>query len=325
MRRSKRILALLAALVCLLSVSVQAAGSINLTRAPALTLSYQSGRTPLSGAKFSLYRVADADETGQLRVRSEFDAFDLDIRGKNDSAWRKMAQTLESYVLRNDMTPEDSGKTNKNGELSFPTDGKTLRAGLYLVIGAWHEQGGYYYDAEPFLVMLPTQDMDENEWVYDVEASVKYDRTPVPDEPETITRKVLKVWDDDGYEDERPQEITVDLLKNGKVYDTVKLNRKNNWRYTWDDLDASARWTVSERTAEGYAVTITREGITFVVTNTRRPDRMPPKEPDTPARPSQPGRPSLPQTGAVWWPVEAMAALGLVFLIVGALDRKRSV
>lgn len=326
MTRRKRTLALLAAVLCLLTSVAQAAGSIDLTRKPTLTLTYRDGKTALSGAKFSIYRVADADETGELTVRSEFDEVDLDIRGKNDRRWREMAQTLESYVLRRELTPADSGKTDKTGMLTFPTQGKTLAAGLYLVIGERHTQDGNDYDAEPFFVLLPTQDLENNEWVYDVSANVKFGKTPVPDDGDTVTRKVLKVWDDDGAEDSRPQEITVELLRNGKVYDTVKLSEKNNWRYTWLDLDADARWSVTEKTVSGYTVSITREGITFVVTNTKKPDRTDtpdtPVKPSNPSKPSSPAKPTLPQTGAVWWHVEALALSSLVFLILGALDRK---
>ena len=325
MTRRKRALALLAAVLCLLTSIAQAAGSIDLTRKPTLTLTYRDGKTALSGAKFSIYRVADADETGELTVRSEFDEFDLDIRGKNDRRWREMAQTLESYVLRRELTPADSGKTDKTGMLTFPPQGKTLAAGLYLVIGERHTQGGNDYDAEPFFVLLPTQDLEKNEWVYDVSANVKFGKTPVPDDGDTVTRKVLKVWDD-GAEDSRPQESTVELLRNGKVYDTVKMSEKNNWRYTWLDLDADARWSVTEKIVSGYTVSITREGITFVVTNTKRPNRTDtpdtPVKPANPSKPSSPAKPTLQQTGAVWWHVEALALSGLVFLILGALDRK---
>ena len=326
MTRRKRTLVLLAAVLCLLTSVAQAAGSIDLTRKPTLTLTYRDGKTALSGAKFSICRVADDDLRGDLSVRSEFVEFDLEFRVKNDRRWREMAQTLESYVLRRELTPADSGKTDKTGMLTFPTQGKTLAAGLYLVIGERHTQDGNDYDAEPFFVLLPTQDLENNEWVYDVSANVKFGKTPVPDDGDTVTRKVLKVWDDDGAEDSRPQEITVELLRNGKVYDTVKLSEKNNWRYTWLDLDADARWSVTEKTVSGYTVSITREGITFVVTNTKKPDRTDtpdtPVKPSNPSKPSSPAKPTLPQTGAVWWHVEALALSGLVFLILGALDRK---
>ena len=61
-----------------------------------------------------------------------------------------------------------------------------------------------------------------------------------------MSRKVQKVWEDDGNEANRPEEITVQLLENGTVVDTVILNRKNNWEYTWDDLESSSKWQIVE-------------------------------------------------------------------------------
>ena len=34
----------------------------------------------------------------------------------------------------------------------------------------------------------------------------------------------------------RPSEVVIELLKDGKLYDTVTLNEKNNWRHTWRGL-----------------------------------------------------------------------------------------
>lgn len=321
MRSIKRRFLILAAVLCLLSTSVQAAGSIDLTADPTLTLQYTAGETALYGAEFSLYKIADAEETGELSACDAFEGFDLEIRGKNDARWRALAATLESYILREDLAPLDHGATGKDGTLRFPAREKTLRAGLYLVLGERHRQGGYFYDAEPFLVMLPMQDLEENVWNYNVTANVKFDKTKIPQTPETVTRKVLKVWDDDGAEDVRPEKITVELLKDGRIYDTVTLSRENNWRYTWEDLDAESRWSVYEQTPEGYRASITREGITFVVTNTRKTEESkPPQKPNTT---SKPPKKTLPQTGALWWPVGALSALGLTALCVGEGKRKR--
>ena len=45
---------------------------------------------------------------------------------------------------------------------------------------------------------------------------------------------VRKVWVDDGVD--RPDSITVQLLRDGEVYDKVELKQSNQWVYTWDDL-----------------------------------------------------------------------------------------
>ena len=66
---------------------------------------------------------------------------------------------------------------------------------------------------------------------------------------------------------------------------------------------------------------VTREGITFVVTNTY--DEDVPDEP-TPISPSEPDEPepNLPQTGQLWWPVPLLICAGLLFVIVGLVRRR---
>ena len=82
----------------------------------------------------------------------------------------------------------------------------------------------------------------------------------------------MKVWEDDGTE-ARPESVTVQLLRNGEVYDTVTLSDENGWSHTWTGLDKDDTWQVVEADVpDDYTVTVTREGITFVVTNTRSKD-----------------------------------------------------
>lgn len=49
--------------------------------------------------------------------------------------------------------------------------------------------------------------------------------------PETTQKKVKKVWKDDGNKDGiRPKSVTVNLLANGKVEETLILSAENNWK-----------------------------------------------------------------------------------------------
>ena len=287
------IIPLLLALL-MLPITAYAAGSIDKTRDVTLTISYQDQDTPLTGAEFRIYLVATVAETGELTVTEAFKQFHVDIRGKNDAAWRDLASTLEGYVLRDGVTATDSGTTGRDGKLSFPTGSKKLTQGLYLVLGQRHTQGGYRYDAAPFMVMLPSLDAEKNEWSYAVSVTPKYDRSGVPSGSSTVTRKVLKVWDDAGNKELRPQEVVVQLLRDGAVYDTVTLNAENNWRHTWTGLKDRYTWTVVEKELKDYTVTVAREGTTFVVTNTYAPDE--PEEPDEPEPPDEPQKPDEPQT-----------------------------
>lgn len=161
--------------------------------------------------------------------------------------------------------------------------------------------------------MLPSWDREANGWVYDVTVNPKYSSQPESDD--RITRKVLKVWKDEGNEKSRPEEVIVQLLQDGAVYDTVALNAANNWRYTWENLDGNSRWTMVEKEMDDYTVTVTREGVTFVVTNTYTGD--------TPAAPpGKPAEPKLPQTGQLWWPVPVLLAVGLLLVLIGLICRR---
>lgn len=297
-------------MLVLIPVQAFAAGRIDLQQDTALTIDYHDGETPLSGAKFSLYFVATVEETGELTVDKAFSQFNVDIRGKNDAAWNTLASTLEGYVLRDGLVPALSGKTSAEGKLTF----SGIKQGLYLVLGQRHTQNGYVYETVPFMVMLPALVQQTNTWDYALTVAPKKERTNVPAEGETTARKVLKIWVDDGWESLRPKQIEVQLLRDGKVVETVILNEKNNWRYTWTALNSNHHWTVVEKETPGYTVQVERAGNTFVVTNTYA-GSAPSTEPKTPAS-------SLPQTGQLWWPVPVLTALGLLLVALGLFCRR---
>lgn len=314
MRRGKRIAAALLSLLLILTlipVQVQAQGNIDTEKNVSLTISWQDGDTPLTGAQFDLFLIATVDAYGELTPTDTFEQFHVDIEGKNDDAWRELAATLEGYILRDQITPDDSGMTDGQGILTFPCEKKELTQGLYLVRGHRHIQGDRYYDASSFMVMLPTAESETNDWEYDMTVSPKFESGQIPEEPVYVTRKALKVWDDDGYEDERPEEIVVQLLRGDQIYDTVSLSADNNWRYEWTDLDGSYEWTVVEKETEGYTVEVSRESDTYVITNTY----------DEPT-PTVQEKTTLPQTGQLWWPVPVLITAGLLLIVIGLVRRR---
>lgn len=324
------------AIVALLPVQALAAGRLDLSRDVRLTISYQDEKTPLVGAQFDLYLAASVNEYGELTVTEDFAGFNVNMRGKDDEAWKTLASTLEGYVLRDNIKPADSGKTDRQGQVSFPSQQERLVPGLYLVLGSRHTQDGRIYDAAPFMALLPGRDAETDAWIYDVTVNSKFSSRPEPSGPDssTITRKVLKVWADSDHENDRPAEVTVQLLCDGSVYDTVTLRAANNWRYTWEGLDARSQWTVVEEEQENYMPEVTREGITFVLTNTYAedipdqptpmdPGPTPPEPPETMDIPDEPVPLSqLPQTGQLWWPVPVLTAAGLLLVIFGLLRRR---
>ena len=86
--------------------------------------------------------------------------------------------------------------------------------------------------------------------------------------------------------------------------DTVTLNEKNGWTYTWKELDPGYTWSVKEEVPEGYKVSYSTRDHTITITNTSN---------------NYPESDGLIQTGQLKWPVPILVCAGLVLLITGVL------
>ena len=292
--------AVLVLLACALAVNA-VAQAIDQDRESTLTLSFGESGEGFPEVEFSLYPVASLTEEGEYALTGDFAQYPVSLEDLDSSGLRSLAQTLDAYVARDTLTPLLSQETGEDGRVSF----EGLSPGLYLVLGESYTQDTTVYTPSPLLFYLPGQGEDGS-WEHEVTASCKFDREETTDA--TVSRKVQKVWKDNGNQSKRPEMVFVQLLENGAVVDTVALSEENNWEYTWEGLDASSRWQVAETNVpDGYTVTVTQEGTLFVVTNTY-PGKTPPK---------------LPQTGLLWWPVPLLACAGLVLVIAGAGARRR--
>lgn len=89
---------------------------------------------------------------------------------------------------------------------------------------------------------------------------------------------VHKVWDDNGYPD-RPDSVTVHLLRDGRAYEEVKLKEENQWTYTWDNLDDRYEWSVEEEVPEGYEATYKTEDNKVFITNHKDYEPVIPPDP----------------------------------------------
>ncbi len=305
-----------AALLCTLMLAVIfqpqvfATGVIDTNRDVTLTVDYRYGDTALPEAKFDVYKLANISPYSEFTLTSDFSDYPISVDGLDASGWNTLATTLKGYVQADKLAPTASGTTDADGRLDF-----TVKPGLYLVVGGGIIQDEYSYTCAPFVVCLPGTDTENNVWNYDVTVRPKAqrDRSYDPLDSSVITRKVLKVWEDHGYTDEIPNEIKITLYCDGQEKETVILNKANNWRYTWDNLERGHDWSVVEEAVEGYTVTITEEGQTFVVTNTNIKSAVDP----VPVNPDKP----LPQTSVLWWPVPILLMGGIILLGIGLRGR----
>lgn len=289
-----------------------AAGVIDLTCPVSLTVSAAYDDDALTGVSFKLYKVADFSDSGEFHETETVKAYPVILNSETvDST---TAETLAAYLLRDSVSPEDTACSGSDGLASFPSAGKTLLPGIYLLCSEPMTLNGYSYETAPVLVSLPNFDVSAGRYVYDVTAVAKTARTELTEE--TVSRSVLKLWEGDSSRS-RPAQIEVQLLCNGTVYEGVQLTANNGWKYEWKELPAldkdgtANQWTVVETPVSGYTVKITSSGSAYKITNTAKDGSKPTQNHDS----------KLPQTGVLWWPVPVLLMAGTMFLLLGCKKR----
>ena len=311
-KRKKKIISLAGVVMSLVLCFLLGAGQILADAWPQetdrMSLAIQYGG---GAAEFSLYRVADMTENREFTLAGRFADCPVSLENLDTEGWKTAAQTLAVYA--------EKGKA----EGTITPDR----------IGMTDENG------------LPNWENDT--WNHNVTLNPKFDKTKKPDKP-TTKIAALKIWEDDGQEDKRPESIEVQLLKNGEVYDTQTLNKENGWKYTWDKLPAEFQWSVMEKeVSDSYRVTYENEnmknGKRWVIRNkvivpptptstpsetpTPTPSAAPTVTPSTTPMPSDTPTPlpskSLPYTGQTWWPVPILACAGIAAFSIGWIRRRK--
>lgn len=121
------------------------------------------------------------------------------------------------------------------------------------------------------------------------------DPDPEPEEPVEIT--ACKQWSGDSSK-ERPDSVTVTLYDGKTAYETVRLSDKNDWSYTWEDLDADGNWQVVETNIpKGYVPSYKVKGDVVTITNTK----------------------TLIQTGQLNWPIWVLGGAGILLVVLGVV------
>ena len=104
-------------------------------------------------------------------------------------------------------------------------------------------------------------------------------------------------------------------VEKGCMFVCIPGAKADGHDYAKGAVEAGASVLLVEKEVEGYTVTVTREGITFVVTNTYGETI---EDEETPLA----NKPPLPKTGQLWWPVPVLICAGLLLIIFGLLRRR---
>lgn len=284
----KRIKILLLSLIMLFSVDNIYALSSNVVDfnhkgSIQITLYEKNDNEKIEGAELTIYKVADAREKDHNLVFEYVKELEECPVSLEDLESATVSSEIEKCIP-NDMDGIVK-VTDSDGSVKY----EDLDLGLYLVKQTNKVEG--FSKIDSFLVMIPK--VIDNKWVYDVEA------TPKTDIIRVINIDVKKVWNtstsNTNHTINIPKSITVELLLNDEVIDTITLSKENDWKYTWVDLEKSDMYTVREKNVpKGYTVTYQKEDNSFIVTNTS----------------------SLVQTGQMLWIVLLVGMIGVLFVII---------
>ena len=297
LRQAGSVMAALLFCVMLLQQTVFAAD-------PEQTGSIRLNYSAVDNAEFKVYRAGEITDNWEFVLTGAFQDIPADLNDLDTEAMTELSETLAAYAAADGIEPDYSGRTDENGQVVF----EGLTKGLYLIIGESVIWDGMRYDPVPFLLTVPSQDA-EGAWNYQTEADVKYE-TSVPEKEET-EYKVVKYWVGDGSGNARPVQITVDILRDGVLYDTQTLNAENNWTYSWTAEDDGSVWQVVEREIpDHYTVKVEKNKTMFLLTNTYAGD--------TPEEVPKTGDSSVPLL-----PVTLLSLSGMVLILAGLAVRGR--
>ena len=287
-----------------------------------VTIVCRSEGNEIPGLVYSLYRVADMEDDGTLSPVGEFASLPVALNVGEDGR-DKLAQTLKAYVFADSVSPSLRGTTGEDGTalVSVP------EPGLYLMTAERISIGLLTYSTKPLLLTLPSGNPAGKDPLNRISVFPKFSAEENPEDnptDETVTRKVIVVWDDENVPELRPERVTIELHRNGEIVDQEELNELNGWRWTWDGLPVRDHlgsvneWTVVERIGTDHTVMIEERGITFVVVNTLDGETEASSDINVETE-----EPKLPQTGQLWMPVPYLICGGLLLILTGTLLIRR--
>ena len=245
----------------------------------------------LSGLNVHLYRVASVSKDGTYEYTDEFkDAENTSIdlnKLETSEELKNAAITLKSYAANK----EGMTKVTTSSTLTY----SNLTTGLYLVVADNLVIDGKTYTYLPYLISLP-QGTD-----YDVSIDfIKYSKNP------SHEYKIVKRWVDKGLT--HPEKIEVELYNGSALVETITLDAKNNYAYSWK-TDQAINYSIKEKNVKGYKGIVSsssnEQSTEYIITNTSV---------DTPSTNVKTGD----STRINHW-IMLMSAAGLLLIVLGKL------
>lgn len=229
-----------------------------------------------------------------------FDIYGVDYKSKD------ITTLLVSLITRNNIKETYSGVI-KNNKLEINLDD-----GYYLITGDSYVDDKVKYTVMPSIIKV-TKDLD---------ITPKYEK----DKVEPFELSVFKSWVDDKNTHD---EIKVTLYENGKEKETVSLNSKNGFKYTFKNLNRKNEYTIfEENIPKGYSLNIVKNDDVLTLVNTATtptptPSVTPPGSSGKSGGASAAQREKLPQTGQPQYPILYCLILGIICIVISFMKYRK--
>lgn len=326
--KKNRICSVLLSMLCVVMLLASVMPCIHSAEVKAsITLVCEQENVRVSDMSWKIYKVGER-RSGKFTLTDEFANYPVDMSGLSTENIRGTAQALESFIIGDRIKALAENVTDNDGNVVF----EGLDKGLYLAVAKKVQKEPITYMATPLLFEIKEDGSAEEAFpkIYSV----------ITLHGQVSSYTVKKVWaDNDDSFKARPVNVTVDLFKDGELYDTVVLDEASNWQHRWNTLDLDAEWRVVERSIPvKYAVLVDYNSKQFLIKNSYAPDifidggeytktttavTTTTISTSTSAAATTTGS-GLPQTGQLWWPVLPLALGGITLICIGLLTRKKN-
>ena len=261
-----------------LSLTVNA-NTVDFTKKGSIEITLKEGTDNfINNAEITLYYIAAAQEENSnlvFKLNDELADCSINLDNLEDA---NLVNDISMCSLENAV--KHVSNTDVNGIASF----NDIDLGLYYVKQTKKVEG--YSNFDSFLVAIPK--VEEDVWTYDIKAKPKAEIYKV------IDIIIEKKWNSNS--NILPSEVTIELYNDKELIDSVKLNKDNNWTYTFNDMRLSDKYHIKEvNIPKGYTPSYKENNYTFTVINT-----------DT-----------LAYTGQAFYPIIIFLSLGIILVLAG--------
>ena len=259
------VFAMFVMLIMSFSLSANAAQTykpVDTGRKCSLQLTYHARDKYFEGLEIQIFHVADVSSETKYSLTSQFQSYPVNINAiSSQTEWDSIASTLTSYIIADAIKPTQEKITDKNGMVKF----SNLKTGLYLVRWTKNKTEDNVSGFEPFMMAVPNRD-EKGNWNYDIDSYPKPgDYTPTN---KAIEYRVVVLWSDSGFEDQRPDSVQIEIFRNGESVGIYTVTAEDNWSYRWKAIDDGSEWTVVEYVSGlKYDITMSKYGNVFTIVN----------------------------------------------------------